>query len=282
MIRLTVGGLVGSVLVAVASHSTAAEGPCVGSAASQQDGYNVGVTCNAPSSGDAEQPSTASQSGGGSPVTYTYEPACIRGSGSTSDGFYGCGEQQTCGSEGLVYSVIAVAGPISTPQGFVCIEPGEAEPQAVLTPGRILEAFRRIPVPSPSIGVNPVGGRTLVNFDTILHTEAEPFTETVQLLGRRVTFEIEPSEFSWRTGQGDGFTTGDPGQAYQASLPMSAYVTHRYLRAGDVELGLDTTWTARWRVGDGPWRPVDGTVTTSSDPVPLEVVTARPQLVSYD
>lgn len=164
----------------------------------------------------------------------------------------------------------------------MCVEPGEAEPQAVLTPGRILEAFRRIPVPEPSIGVNPVGGRTLVNFDTILHTEAEPFTETVQLLGRRVTFDIEPSEFTWSTGQGDGFTTSDPGQPYRESLPMSAYVTHRYLRAGDVQLGLETTWSARWRVGDGPWRPVDGVVTTTSAPVPLEVVTARPQLVTYD
>ena len=63
---------------------------------------------------------------------------------------------------------------------------------------------------------------------------------------------------------------------------MSAYVTHRYLRAGDVQLGLETTWTARWRVGNGPWRPVDGVVTTTSEPVPLEVVTARPQLVTYD
>lgn len=166
--------------------------------------------------------------------------------------------------------------------GYSCVEPGEAEPQAVLTPGRILEAFRRIPVPESPIGVNPVGGRTLVNFDTILHTEAQPFTETVQLLGRSVTFDIEPSEFSWSTGQGEGFTTSDPGRPYRESLPMSAYVTHRYLRAGDVQLGLQTTWTARWRVGNGPWRPVDGVVTIDSAPVPLEVVTARPQLVTYD
>lgn len=162
-----------------------------------------------------------------------------------------------------------------------CIEPGEAAPAEVLTPGRILEAFRRIPVPTSPIGVNPVGGRTLVNFDTIFHTEAQPFTETVRLLGRSVTFDITPSEFTWDTGQGT-FTTSEPGRAYKASLPMSAYITHRYLEAGKVQLGLETTWTARWRVGNGPWRPVDGTVTTSSPSVPLDVVTARPQLVTYD
>ena len=216
-------------------------------------------------------------------VYYSHENLCGSNGGDIIPSSIACSEPPGCGDGGRMVRVIAHYPDGRTEfAGYTCIEPGEAEPQAVLTPGRILEAFRRIPVPSPSIGVNPVGGRTLVNFDTILHSEAEPFTETVQLLGRRVTFEIEPSEFSWRTGQGDGFTTSDPGKAYQASLPMSAYVTHRYLSAGDVQLGLDTTWTARWRVGDGPWRPVDGTVTTSSDPVPLEVVTARPQLVSYD
>lgn len=236
-------------------------------------------TTEPPSTDNASTPTAVS---GASVVDSTAEPVCVRGSGGVTGAYYGCGEVQTCGDGGELNLVTVTYSDGSLERSIVCFEEGEEPTAAVLTPGRILEAFRRIPVPSPSIGVNPVGGRTLVNFDTILHTEAEPFTETVQLLGRRVTFEIEPSEFSWRTGQGDGFTTNDPGQAYQASLPMSAYVTHRYLRAGDVQLSLDTTWTARWRVGDGPWRPVDGTVTTSSDPVPLEIVTARPQLVSYD
>ena len=136
-------------------------------------------------------------------------------------------------------------------------------------------------MPTAPIGVNPVGGRTLVNFDTIFHTEAEPFIATVQLLGRSVTFDITPSEFNWKTGEGE-FSTAVPGQEYRASLPMSAYVTYRYRQAGEVDLGLDITWTARWRVGNGPWQPVDGTVTTSSPSLPLEVVTARPQLISYD
>jgi hypothetical protein len=254
-----------------------------------------GPTVDASSSGDAFEfvftsetgPSTSSEnaetsSAGGSEISYSYEPMCERGEGGGASAFYGCGGQQTCGIDGDRYWIWAYTANESEIVGTICVESGEAAPQAVLTPGRILEAFRRIPVPEPSIGVNPVGGRTLVNFDTILHTEAEPFTETVQLLGRRVTFDIEPSEFSWSLGQGDGFTTTDPGQPYRASLPMSAYVTHRYLRAGDVQLGLQTTWTARWRVGDGPWRPVDGVVTTDSAPVPLEVVTARPQLVTYD
>lgn len=277
-------GLLASALLALLSLFGAA--PVMG-----QEGPEAGAS----QSGDAfeavftsESAPNTSQGGGqaslssGPQVSYSYEPMCERGEGGAASAFYGCGGQQTCGVEGDRYWIWEYTASASQIVGTACIEPNDPAPQAVLTPGRILEAFRRIPVPESPIGVNPVGGRTLVNFDTILHTEAEPFTETVQLLGRSVTFDIEPSEFTWSTGQGDGFTTSDPGQPYRESLPMSAYVTHRYLRAGDVQLGLQTTWTARWRVGNGPWRPVDGVVTIDSDPVPLEVVTARPQLVTYD
>ncbi len=236
-------------------------------------------TTPAPSTSSA---GTAVSAAGISAVDTISEPVCVRGSGGATGAYYGCGEVQSCGENGELNLVTVTYSDGSVERSIVCYEQGDEPAAAVLTPGRILEAFRRIPVPESPIGVNPVGGRTLVNFDTILHTEAEPFTETVRLLGRSVTFDIEPAEFTWSTGQGDGFTTTDPGQPYRESLPMSAYVTHRYLKAGDVQLGLQTTWTARWRVGNGPWRPVDGVVTVDSAPVPLEVVTARPQLVSYD
>ena len=254
---------------------------CVGAAAADDDVFNVDLVCGGDGSSSGVGPSPIASSDGEPATTYAYQPACLAGEGITNDGFYGCGSQQTCGQNGLLYNEYMIQGPTSTPLGFVCVEEGQEASTGVLTPGRILEAFRRVEVPTAPIGVNPVGGRTLVNFDTIFHTEAEPFMATVQLLGRSVTFDITPSEFTWKTGEGE-FTTSEPGREYRASLPMSAYVTHQYLRAGKVDLGLNTTWTARWRVGNGPWQPVDGTVTTSSPSVPLEVVTARPQLISYD
>lgn len=270
-----------SILMLSPLAPAAADSHCAG-AASGGGSYSVGIVCESDDSASTADITESSDNAPGTGVVYAYEAVCERRDEITALP-YGCVGELACGTGGVIQALYAYQPDGSS--DYIrsdCLEPGEAAPQAVLTPGRILEAFRRIPVPESPIGVNPVGGRTLVNFDTILHTQAEPFTETVRLLGRSVTFDIEPAEFTWRTGQGDGFTTSDPGQPYRASLPMSAYVTHRYLRAGDVQLGLETTWTARWRVGNGPWRPVDGTVTTTSDPVPLEVVTARPQLVSYD
>lgn len=152
----------------------------------------------------------------------------------------------------------------------------------MLTPGRILEAFRRIPLPDAPLEIQPPGGETLVNFDTILHTQAEPFQETVQLLGRQVTFDITPATFTWSLGNDQTMTTTDPGRPWAPGTPMDAYVSHRYTQAGPVTLQLTTTWTARWRLGNGPWRDVDGTVTMTSPAQDLQVRTARPQLVSYD
>ncbi len=230
----------------------------------------------------APEPAGTSSQATSSPVEYIYEPACERGSGAASDSFYGCGSQQSCGTDGLLFSVVAVSSEGSNPLGFTCIEPGQATPVDILTPGRILEAFERIPLPEAPLEVQPPGGVTLVNFDTILHTDAQPFTETVQLLNRQITFDIEPSEFTWTLGDGRTLTTTDPGRAWRAGLPMNEYVSHRYAEAGTVQLQLTTTWSARWRLPNGPWRPVAGTVDITSPPQDLEITTARPQLDSYD
>ena len=111
-----------------------------------------------------------------------------------------------------------------------------ALPVDTLTPGRILEAFQRVDLPEAPLEVQPPGGVTLVNFDTILHTDAQPFTETVQLLNRQITFDIEPAEFTWTLGDGNTLSTTDPGRAWRSGLPMDEYVSHRYAKAGTVQL----------------------------------------------
>ncbi|WP_157519981.1 hypothetical protein [Nocardioides dokdonensis] len=168
--------------------------------------------------------------------------------------------------------------------GVTCVEPGDpaATTAPILTPGRILEAFKRIPLPEAPLNIQPPDGETLVNFDTILHTQAEPFQESVRLLGRQITFDITPTTFTWALGDGESMTTTDPGRAYAKGVPMDQYVSHRYTEAGSVTLQLTTTWGARWRLGSGPWRDVDGTVTMTSPAEDLQVRTAQPQLVSYD
>ena len=244
------------------------------------DAFEVGLTEQEGSRTDGPSPIGAISSG----LTYSMSPVCIRGEGGIDGAYYGCAEQQTCGTDG-VQSWIWEHSPNGSTRivGTYCSDGGTTpSAAATLTPGRILEAFERIPLPESPLEVQPPGGVTLVNFDTILHTEAQPFTETVQLLNRQITFDIEPSEFTWTLGDGSTLTTTDPGRAWRAGLPMNEYVSHRYAKAGTVQLQLTTTWSARWRLPNGPWRPVVDTVEITSPPQQLEVTTARPQLVSYD
>ena len=261
------------------TQTSAADKPgCVSDALAAQSAFGAVSTCV--SQGSGSTPTTSSTTT--SDVTYSTEPVCNRGSGADSDAYYGCGEHATCGDDGLEYWIWRHSGAGSSIVGATCVEPGDAAPADVLTPGRILEAFRRVDLPEAPLEVQPPGGVTLVNFDTILHTDAQPFTETVQLLNRQITFDIEPSEFTWTLGDGSTLTTTDPGRAWRAGLPMNEYVSHRYAKAGTVQLQLTTTWSARWRLPNGPWRPVVDTVEITSPPQQLEVTTARPQLVSYD
>ena len=85
---------------------------------------------------------------------------------------------------------------------------------------------------------------------------------------------IWPASYGWRFGDGATRQTTGPGAAYP-----DLEITHRYLRKGKVSPSVDTTYAAEFRVGNGPWREVVGTVTIPGAPEGLRVVTARPVLV---
>ncbi|MCM0622675.1 hypothetical protein [Nocardioides bruguierae] len=141
-------------------------------------------------------------------------------------------------------------------------------------------AFERVDLPRGELVIQPPDGETLVNIDTLVHTEAEPFTETVTLLGRTIDLDITPAQFTWTFGDGASLTTTDPGRAYDPGLPMTAYVSHQYETAQQADLAVTTTWTARWRVDGGTWQDVDGTVESTSPAQRIQVRTATPRLTA--
>ena len=143
-----------------------------------------------------------------------------------------------------------------------------------VTPGLVLRALRRVPLPASELVVQPPGGRTLVNFETNFYTEQGEFTRVVRLLGRRVELSIWPESFVWRYGDGSSERTSSAGSPYP-----DLEITHRYLERGRVGVSVDTTYAAEFRVDGGSWRPVVGTVTIPGESESLRVVTARPVLV---
>lgn len=189
---------------------------------------------------------------------------------------------QTCDNgEGLLYNA-TFDPPNGEPySGNYCVT--EGEPFEVVTPGMVLEAFQHIPLPDSELVLDPEVD-TYVNFETIFSTEAEPFVTSVTLLGQRVTLDIEPSSFAWDHADGTAQTTDTPGLAWRKSVSVESgrYITYAYPHDGRVSPSVDTTWSARYRVGGGPWLEVPGTVTIDGDPVPLTVKEAPPELHGAD
>jgi hypothetical protein len=168
-----------------------------------------------------------------------------------------------------------VAGPaeIWRPLGTECFgqPPTAADtPQPRITPALVLNEIRRIGLPILAAKTQPEG-KTLVNFDTIFYTEAQPFNATVTLLGQRVDVVAEATEYAWHHGDGRTTTTTSPGAPYP-----SKEITYRYADADTtVRPRVDVTYSARFRVNGGAWQDIDETVTITGPQGSLRVSEAR-------
>jgi hypothetical protein len=157
--------------------------------------------------------------------------------------------------------------------GSTAPAPVGAPPAPVVTPAMVLQAFKRVPVPSYRAHTQPAG-KTLVNFDTIFYTDAQPLTRNVVLLGQNVRLEIKPSTFTWVHGDGTTATTSTPGAAYPAKD-----IVYRYAHAHrTVQEHVEIVWTAQYSLNGGPLQDVAGTVTTIGPATPLRIAEATPAL----
>jgi hypothetical protein len=149
----------------------------------------------------------------------------------------------------------------------------EKTPAARVTAAMVLEELRRIGLPTLQARTQPEG-KTLVNFDTIFYTDAEPFSATVTLLGRQVDVTAEPTSYTWHHGDGTKRTTTNPGAPYP-----SQEITYRYSDAETtVSPRVDVTYRARFRVGSGAWQDIDETVTIPGPEGSLRIAQARAAL----
>jgi len=137
----------------------------------------------------------------------------------------------------------------------------------------VLQAFRRIPLPSLRSHSQPTN-KTLINFDTIFFTDAQPLTRQLTLLGQRVRIEIMPSRFEWVHGDGTTEATSTPGAPYPAKDIVYRYAdAHR-----TVAHSVVVTWSAEYALNGGPLQPVNGTVTIAGPATPLRIAEASPAL----
>jgi len=161
-------------------------------------------------------------------------------------------------------------------------DPNPAQPAAApqsaaprVTPGRVLTAVREIGLPRLRLTVQP-GGETLVNLDTILHTDEPDFARTISLLGSRVELQASPTTYTWHHGDGTTQQTSTPGAPYP-----SKDVVHRYTRPAErVSLRVDAAYEVRFRIDGGPWQTLAETITATGPATTITVREARPVLTA--
>ncbi|MBO3103485.1 hypothetical protein [Cellulomonas fengjieae] len=139
------------------------------------------------------------------------------------------------------------------------------------------EDFRRLPLASPVLRVQPDRGWVLVNKETIVSTERVEQTFRTELLGRGIDVIATPETFTYDFGDGSrDLVTRSAGRPYPDHDTF-----HVYDEVGTVQITLTTTWTGRYRVdGTTQWRDVVGTAETSSTSAPFSVQERRSHLVS--
>ena len=113
---------------------------------------------------------------------------------------------------------------------------------------------------------------TLVRIPTVFTTSAPAsYDIPLTLLGRSVVITATAATYTWHFGDGTSASTSSPGtqgrveHVYTESAPRSAYVV--------------IEWTGTFTVDGGPAQQVNGTATTTGDPVAIEVKQARTELV---
>jgi hypothetical protein len=186
--------------------------------------------------------------------------------------------------EGTLYSVLR--RPIATPgadfeaYAVVCLTAGEEDDFEVISWRRVWAVMKTLEWPQAELMVQPVGGRTLVNFETnVFTTTTEARVQPVRLGDREVEIEATPVSYTWHWGDGsDAELTEGPGAEHQDGKPHEVF--HVYTDAGvEVRPSVDVTYRGRYRIEGGQWFPIPEALTIEGDPVALEVVSARVQLV---
>jgi hypothetical protein len=138
------------------------------------------------------------------------------------------------------------------------------------------QEFARLPLAGSTITIQPPGGNTLVNLDTIVFTDGATQNLTATVLGTPVTIRAYPIRYSWDFGDAkEPLVTTDLGHPYPDQT-----LTRPYDKAGTYTITLTTTWRGEYRTtGTTDWLPVTGTATTVTTAPPLTAHEAHSHLV---
>lgn len=213
---------------------------------------------------------------------YTSVPACTGNDPNSQGADAFCAEAALPCPDGellyWIYQAPATAAPGSgwSQVGQRCQSIRESDSGRVEFPGFTQADFQRLPLPAGRPVIEPGNGYTLVGVPTNVYADAEPVTLGTSLLGFPVQVRATPSRYEWEFGDGSGHgPTSDPGSPYP-----ELSITHEYAAAGAYPVTLVTYYVGEYSVAGGPWLPIVGEAAVRSDPVTVEALAGRNQLVA--
>lgn len=159
-------------------------------------------------------------------------------------------------------------------QGSACSTDGASS--GAVIPTVTASDLQRVGLPPSPVNLQPGTGEALLNVPLILTTTNETVTRGTTVLGFPVMIRATPTSWTWTLG--DGSTVGptaDPGRAYPHQT-----LTHTYTTPGDHAITLTTTWTGEYTIAGLPYRPIEGTATTTSPAVGVHVLSGDNVLVA--
>lgn len=153
---------------------------------------------------------------------------------------------------------------------FVCLGPDDPRiDPTIAIPSIIDRDFKRVVVLKGVAEVSPAPD-TLVNVETRFTTAAPAsYDIPLTILGQSVVITATAASWTWHFGDGQ-----------TQRLTAGSSTTHTYEKSGPRAAFVVIEWTGTYRIGGDPTvRQVNGTATTTGDPVPVQVRTARSELV---
>lgn len=219
-----------------------------------------------------DQAVSMSQSGDGH--VYTLRIDCD----AFSEDINRCKSFSTCGTDPLKYRYTLLRD--GEPIGEVCLDPDQAGQLGEITPGLVLREFKSLEWPSAELVIQPPNNETLVNMETLFYTTlAEPQTQAITLLGKKVTIEATPTTYIWHPDQGaETWQTSEPSRPIEDGDDPAEMNHYIYETKGSVRPSVDVIYSGRYRVDGGGWQEIPDTLTVSGEPVDLSVLEATPVL----
>lgn len=141
------------------------------------------------------------------------------------------------------------------------IRPGGPEGGGAADPITLsdIEAFR----PTPPVQFMQPDGWMVVGLPTNFYTTTSAHTVDGELLGLAATVRFTPFSYRWRYGDGSSAvlsTRGAPWSTLGLREFDATATSHIYRASGTYVIDLDVDYTAEYRIRDGAWQRIPGTL----------------------